>query len=297
MRIKTFLAIVFFCLISSVFTLNVQAQNADSAPPAQDQATDQEGQQPGQIRAEVFFASMLVNAEKGQSQAMLTVGVLYEQGIGVPRNFTKALEWYQKASLAGESDGYFRVGLCYEIGMGIAYDMDKAVSNFEKAVEMGSLSAAHKMASLYLAGQGVAKDEAKGLALLTTAADGGNGAAANELAYINLEGLLGQKKDPAKAKALFIKGAETGNLEAIKNLAVLLKDGIGEKPNPALALYWYLIAQTGGYQAPDLDTIIGDLKKSLTADQAKKAEADADKWIAAFAERNAPQAEEQPPQE
>jgi TPR repeat protein len=294
MRIKFFLAFLYICLISSLLVnINAKAQETAAEAPAGDlaaapgdQASEQQGQQ---ISADVLFASMLVNAEKGQPQAMLNIGMLYEQGVGASRNFTKALEWYEKAALAGEKEGYFRLGMCYEIGMGTTSDLTKAVASYEKAVEMGSLTASHKMASLYITGQGVAKDEAKGLALLTNAADGGNGAAANELAYINLEGLFGQKKDPAKAKELFTKAADTGNLEAIKNLAVLTKDGIGQKADPAKALYWYLVAQKGGYQSTDLETIIADLKKQLTEAQVKKADEDADKWITAFNERMAQQ--------
>jgi TPR repeat protein len=242
-------------------------------------------EQAREITPEALFASMLINAEKGQPQAMLTVGALYEQGIGVPRNFTRALEWYEKAAFAGDKEGYFRMGNCHEIGMGTVADMAKAIAAFETAAGMGSASARHKMASLYLAGRGVPRDEAKGFTLLVSAAEAGNGAAANELAVVHLKGLLGQKEDPAKAREWFMKSADSGNLEGIKNLAVMLKDGIGQKPDPAGALRWYLIARKGGLQAKDLDSVISELKKPLSAAQVKKAEEDADKWMAAYAER------------
>jgi TPR repeat protein len=81
--------------------------------------TEQVAQQPETqtITPEALFALMVVNAEKGQSKAMLNLGLLYEQGLGVARNFTKALEWYQKAANAGEGEAYMRVGVCYEIGV------------------------------------------------------------------------------------------------------------------------------------------------------------------------------------
>lgn len=245
-------------------------------------------QQPFSVSPEVLFADQHLNAEKGQARAMLNVGIFYEQGIGVPRNFTKALEWYQKAALAGEREAHLRTGACFEIGMGTAVDMDKAVTHYDKAAQMGLPEAQYKMASLYLTGNGVAKDAAKGFGLLTSAAESGHGAAANELAVVYMQGLLGQLKDPVKAREWFLKSAETGHLEGIKNFAVALKDGVGQKADPAAALRWYLTAYKGGLRSPDIDGIIADLKKKLTAAQINKAEAEADKWLADLAARARP---------
>jgi TPR repeat protein len=65
-----------------------------------------------------LFSSLLARAEKGNSRAMLAVGAMCEQGIGIPKNLSNALEWYEKAGKAGEGEGFFRAGLCYEVGMG-----------------------------------------------------------------------------------------------------------------------------------------------------------------------------------
>jgi TPR repeat protein len=97
-----------------------QPATAATAPAASQDATQAGGQQT--ISHEALFAAMLVNAEKGQPQAMLTVGALYEQGIGVPRNFTKAFEWYAKAANAGEPDAWMRLGVCHEVGIGTTAD-------------------------------------------------------------------------------------------------------------------------------------------------------------------------------
>ncbi|MDR0827699.1 MAG: hypothetical protein LBN33_07475, partial [Desulfovibrio sp.] len=95
-------------------------------------------------------------------------------------------------------------------------------------------------------------------------------------------------KDEAKAREWFLKSAETGHLEGVKNYAVALKDGIGQKPDTAAALRWYLIASKGGLHSPDIPGIIYGLKTNLTAAQIQQAEADADKWLADFAARSRP---------
>jgi hypothetical protein len=232
------------------------------------------------VTQDELFASLLDKADKGDSQAMLAVGALYEQGVGIPRNLTKALEWYEKAGKAGEAEGFFRTGLCYEVGMGTGIDMARAVEQFERAVSMGSSRAQHKLAALYFFGRGVTKDEAKGLSLLQQAAEAGNGAAANELAGICLGGLFGVAKDPVKAREWLERSAEAGNHEGIKNLAVLLKDGLGQEPAPAEALRWYLVLQKAGDRDPALETVIAELRGKVSAAQIQNADRVAEKWLA-----------------
>ena len=70
---------------------------------------------------------MAAEAAKGNVNAMLTLGRFYEQGVGVSRNYTKAMEWYDKAAKAGQPEGYYNLGVCYEIGMGVTADAAKAV--------------------------------------------------------------------------------------------------------------------------------------------------------------------------
>lgn len=274
--------LVFFSLAAAPMA---HAAEAKPVAPKEQAAESAKSGEPRKISPEALYAAMLVNAEKGDPGAMLTLGALYEQGLGAPKNFTSALQWFEKAAFAGSAEGYFRLGGCYEIGMGATADMAKAVAAFEKAAGMGSSQALHKMASLNFLGRGMPKNPVKGLEYLTKAASAGNSVAANELAFVHLKGIAGQKEDPVKAREWFTKSAEAGNLEGIKNLAVMFKDGLGGKPDAAGALRWYLIAQKGGLNAPDLETVIDGLKKSLKSAQVKKAGDEAEKWMENYKKR------------
>jgi TPR repeat protein len=232
------------------------------------------------ISAEALFASMLVNAENGQPQAMISVGSLYEQGLGVPRNFTKALEWYTRAADAGEKEAYMRLGVCREIGMGATADMGKAVAAYEKSASLGYAPARHKMADLYLNGRGVPKDVDKGFDFLIKAAEAGESAAMNDLGQILRAGLYGRKADPEKARSWLAKAAETGHAQAILTLAAMLKDGVGGKVDPELALRWYLVARKAGINADGLAAVVNELQGKLSAKQAQDADKAADAWIA-----------------
>lgn len=238
-----------------------------------------------QLQPEAAFALMAGEAEKGNANAMLTLGRFYEQGVGIARNYSKALDWYEKAAKAGQAEGYYNVGVCHEIGMGVASDMAKAVQNYQKAADTGLPLAMYKLASIYISGNGAAKDTAKGISWLDKAANAGMAVAANELGMVYLSGLLGQKKDEKKALAMFTKAADMGNLEAIKNIAVMHKDGMGTKADPAKAYTWYLIARRGGYAGEDIARVLGLLEGSLTPAQVQQAQKEADTWMENFFKR------------
>lgn len=240
-----------------------------------------------QMQPEAAFALIAGEAEKGNPQAMLTLGGFYEQGVGVGRNYSKALEWYQKAADAGRPEGYYNLGVCYEIGMGAAGDMAKSIQNYRKAAEMGLTQAMQKLASIYISGAGVPGNTEIGMAWLEKAAAAGMPQALNELGVISLSGLLGQKKDEKKALAMFVRAADLGNLESMKNIAVMYKDGLGVAADPAKAYSWYLIARRGGYGGEELARVIGLLEGSLTTAEAERARRDAEEWIATFVKRQA----------
>ena len=258
------------------------AQTAQAAP----QAAPAQGV-PQRVQPAVAFALMAAEAEKGNASAMLNLGRFYEQGVGVGRHYTKALEWYEKAAKAGQAEGYYNVGVCYDIGMGVAADSGKALQNYQKAADMGMAIAMYKLSSVFISGAGTAKDAAKGIAWLEKAVNAGVAAAANDLGIINLAGLLDQKKDEKKALSLFMKAADLGSLEAVRNIAGMHKDGIGTKADPVTAYRWYYIARRGGYAGEDVMRMLGLLEASLSTAQVQQAQKDADAWLENYAKRQA----------
>lgn len=268
-------AMVFAAALPATAQDTVGAQN----PPQQQQS----------ISTEEAFTLMAGEAEKGNANAMLTLGTMYERGIGSPRNFTKALEWYTKAAAAGLGEGYYNVGVCYESGMGAAADAGRAFTNFEKSAELGLSQGLYKLASLYFSGNGTEKNEPWGVELLGRAAAAGHSQAANDLGVIAFEGNYGQPKDQAKAFDYFSRAAEMGNAEAMKNLAVFYRDGIGRQADPAQELKWYALARLAGYPAPPLNAAMEKVKGLMTEEQVQKVEADAQAWVQAFQQRNKPQ--------
>lgn len=72
-------------------------------------------------------------AERGEPYAQYNLGVLYDNGLGVPRNFDLALLWYKKAASQGLADAQYMAGRFYGNGRGVKQDPAAALFWFELA--------------------------------------------------------------------------------------------------------------------------------------------------------------------
>ena len=57
------------------------------------------------------------------------------------QNYEKAVRYYKLAAKAGHADSQYSLGICYENGLGVHKSLDKAISWFEKAARNGSSAA------------------------------------------------------------------------------------------------------------------------------------------------------------
>ena len=65
-------------------------------------------------------------AEKGDSAAQYSLGVMYDTGQGVPQDYKEAVNWYRKAALQGDSDSQVNLGVMYLLGQGVLQDYVQA---------------------------------------------------------------------------------------------------------------------------------------------------------------------------
>ena len=71
------------------------------------------------------------------TDAMLNLGWLYENGEFGIQNYNEALKWYQKAADLQDANAMFRLGNMYEHGIGVPVDYEEAKKWFQKAADMG----------------------------------------------------------------------------------------------------------------------------------------------------------------
>ena len=62
----------------------------------------------------------------GEPRAQYDLGVIYDQGQGVPQSDAKAMEWYERAAQQGEPRAQYNLGLMYLNGQGVPPDLVKA---------------------------------------------------------------------------------------------------------------------------------------------------------------------------
>ena len=76
-------------------------------------------------------------ANQGNADAQYNLGIMYENGLGVIKNETQAVYWYQKAANQGYANAQHNLGIMYANGEGVIQDDKQAVYWFQRAVNQG----------------------------------------------------------------------------------------------------------------------------------------------------------------
>lgn len=80
-------------------------------------------------------------ANLGDARAQYNLGLLYDQGLGVPQSDALALRWYTQAAERGEPRAQYNLGIMYMNGQGTAPDPVLAYYWFSLAVAQGESKA------------------------------------------------------------------------------------------------------------------------------------------------------------
>ena len=110
---------LFFLLLAGSLLTTIPAWAADGE---WDQART--AHERGDYAAEVAIVRPL--AEKGLPFAQFNLGVLYDQGKGVPQDNALAMQWYRKAAEQGLPQAQINLGIMYEQGQGVKPDYAQA---------------------------------------------------------------------------------------------------------------------------------------------------------------------------
>jgi TPR repeat protein/serine/threonine protein kinase len=184
-------------------------------------------------------------ADAGNSTGMRGVGMIYQNGWGVSKDYGEAMKWFRKAADAGDGAGMADIGQLYLNGYGVAKDYGEAMKWSRKGAEAGSAFGMWKIGLLYENGWGVHKDLSEAMKWFRKAADAGE-----ELAMWNI-GLLyqngrGVHRDPNEAMRWYQKAAAAGSSDAMRNIGFLYEYGWGVRKDYAEAMRWYRKAGEAG---------------------------------------------------
>ncbi len=189
-------------------------------------------------------------AENGSVEAMGAAGWLYEQGLGVEPDASRALAYYTQAYEAGENEYGIRLGWMYIQGRGLDPDRVRGEEWFRRVIEerndsrarlaLASVLISDAMASLRPERASEASD------LLDRALQDGIIEAAYYLARIHSDGLGNLPTSPGRAAHYVRIGAEAGIPEMQGWMAFLHARGDTVPLDIVEAHKWASLAASGG---------------------------------------------------
>ena len=98
-------------------------------------------------------------AEAGDPAAQYELGVMYQNGEGVPQNYSKSVKWFRMAAEQGDSNAQYSLGLKYSVGHGVPQNYPEAAKWHRKSAEQGCSAAQLSLARMYDRGNGVRQNE------------------------------------------------------------------------------------------------------------------------------------------
>ncbi|WP_424244807.1 hypothetical protein Dip510_002078 [Elusimicrobium posterum] len=271
---KVFLLSICCC---ALFTLN--ACSKGNTEPSQSTANISK-----EDRA--VFELIIAEARKGDADAQLQTGYMYDYGNGVEQDVYEAFNWYIKAAHQGKAEAQFLVGAIYFKGLyGFEKNYKDALIWFSKAAAQGFEPAAgyleffdelsqlildanngdaqaqYELASRFSSGRGVEKqDYLQALKWYEKAAAQNNGSAAFNIGLIYYNG-NGVKKDYKKAFQYFNLAKKLDIALADHMLAAMYYYGQGTEKDYSKSLEYYKAYSkvAGGIDQPTIYTKIADM--------------------------------------
>jgi len=116
-------------------------------------------------------------AEQGEAQAQYSLGIFYQEGVGVTKDAEEVVKWFRKAAEQGNAKAQYVLGLCYANGEGVTKDDIEVVKWWRMAAEQGETKAQYHLGLYYEKGKGMPKDEVEAVKWFRKAAEQGSAAA------------------------------------------------------------------------------------------------------------------------
>lgn len=130
---KIIVAITIFA--AAVLSVAIQSSCSGDNGEA-DLKAAQEAQQKGDF--ETALPLFKKAAKSGNAEAQLTLGLMYETGMGVKADEKEAFSWYEKSAKQGYDMGQLALGDCYRRGVGVEVNKDEAKKWLQKAADQGN---------------------------------------------------------------------------------------------------------------------------------------------------------------
>lgn len=170
-------------------------------------------------------------AVQGDPRAQFNVGLMYEDGRGVLRNFETALMWYRTAAQQGNARAQNNIGFMYCYGRGVQRDFREAMSWYRLSAEQEFPRAQFNIGLMYDQGMGVEQDFEEARKWYELAAGWGDASALLRLAMMHEEG-SGGPVDPVQAHVLYGAAAARYGVGPDRDFAQARRAALAAKLTP-----------------------------------------------------------------
>jgi len=110
-------------------------------------------------------------AEKNYTEALASIGWMYQAGLGVGKDIHKAVELYKKAAQQDHAIAQNNLGVLFENGLGVEKNLSSAREWYKKSAAQGYRFAEYNYANLLHNGKGGVKSIEKAIQWYQKAAD------------------------------------------------------------------------------------------------------------------------------
>ena len=225
------------------------------------------------------MAIWLPLAEDGDAHARFNVGLLHDEGLGVPRNPLEARRWWNMAAEQGLAVADHNIGLL-ELELAASEtdegDTGRAIHHLKRASDAGYLASSYTLGKIYELGVGVPADQDMSVQLVRRAAEGGHARAQYNMGKRYRDG-TGVEQDSRLAAEWFRRAALAGHPGGQDHYARRLRDADGVEKNEILAMAMAILAARAGHE--EARELANEMKVPLDLAQLDKAFALANAFI------------------
>ena len=231
--------------------------------PLPGQTTDAERKQ---------FEAIKAKAEKGDTEAQLSLASRYGSGNGVTRDPGKMAKWLRKAAEQGSARAQCLLGLSYANGDGVKPDKVEGARWMRRAADQDLAEAQFDLGMCYANGDGVPRNAIEATVWYRKAADQGLADAECELGNCYLEGNGVPKNIPEGIKWSW-RAATQGFAQAQNTLGLCYTKGTGVPKDYVQAYKWFNLATAKGDQrADDARVNLASAERYLKPEQVAEAQ-------------------------
>ncbi len=188
---------------------------------------------------------MIRSAESGfePAKAVFHFDFNRKNHMHVNKNRFGLIEW---AAKIGYVEAQYSLGARYRKGLDVKKDYSKAFDWFSKASENGHLAASYYLGKMYFKGRGTEVNRYMGLEHIINAATLGYPEAQHDMGKMHESGRY-LPYDPSKAFSWYLKSAYNGYFMSFYRVGEMYRDGIGIEKSGLNAISWFEKAGNIGY--------------------------------------------------